>query len=164
MTGSPSSRPALPLDLDLSGRTALVTGCGSSSGIGFATARALAQRGARVAMTATTERIEALLEAGARPEAGHTFGPLGALWSDTPLSKAAEMGDTAAVEALPQYNHEWLPLTPETIMYQERWKLINKAASTYWCLLLLRATIDAVTTDRSTRWKFALSVRNSLAC
>ncbi len=59
MTGSPSSRPALPLDLDLSGRTALVTGCGSSSGIGFATARALAQRGARVAMTATTERIEA---------------------------------------------------------------------------------------------------------
>jgi len=59
MTGSPSSRPALPLDLDLSGRTALVTGCGSSSGIGFATARALAQRGARVATTATTERIEA---------------------------------------------------------------------------------------------------------
>ena len=59
MTGSPRSHSALPLDLDLSGRTALVTGCGSPSGIGFATARALAQRGARVAMTATTERIEA---------------------------------------------------------------------------------------------------------
>lgn len=53
----PTPPPPLPSDLDLSGRTALVTGCGSSEGIGFATARALAQRGARVAMTATTDRI-----------------------------------------------------------------------------------------------------------
>jgi 3-oxoacyl-[acyl-carrier protein] reductase len=58
MTGDPSTRPALPADLDLSGRTALVTGCGSASGIGFASARALAQRGARVVMTATTSRID----------------------------------------------------------------------------------------------------------
>ncbi|MDO8337180.1 MAG: SDR family NAD(P)-dependent oxidoreductase [Microcella sp.] len=48
----------LPASLDLAGRTALVTGCGSAEGIGFATARELAQRGARVVMTATTERIE----------------------------------------------------------------------------------------------------------
>jgi 3-oxoacyl-[acyl-carrier protein] reductase len=47
----------LPADLDLTGRTALVTGCGSPSGIGFATARMLAQRGARILMTATTDRI-----------------------------------------------------------------------------------------------------------
>lgn len=39
------------------GRVALVTGCGSPSGIGFATAQALAAGGARVAMTSTTERI-----------------------------------------------------------------------------------------------------------
>ena len=41
----------------LSGRTALVTGCGSPDGIGFAAARLLAQQGATVAITSTTERI-----------------------------------------------------------------------------------------------------------
>jgi 3-oxoacyl-[acyl-carrier protein] reductase len=39
------------------GRIALVTGAGSPDGIGFATARALAAAGARVAITATTGRI-----------------------------------------------------------------------------------------------------------
>jgi 3-oxoacyl-[acyl-carrier protein] reductase len=39
------------------GRTALVTGAGSPSGIGFATARALGRRGARLAIASTTERI-----------------------------------------------------------------------------------------------------------
>jgi 3-oxoacyl-[acyl-carrier protein] reductase len=43
---------------DLSGRAALVTGCGSEAGIGFACARMLARLGARVAITSTTERIE----------------------------------------------------------------------------------------------------------
>jgi 3-oxoacyl-[acyl-carrier protein] reductase len=38
---------------------ALVTGCGSQSGIGFAAARALAAAGASVAITSTTERIHA---------------------------------------------------------------------------------------------------------
>lgn len=41
----------------VAGRIALVTGCGSTGGIGFATARALAAAGARVAITSTTERI-----------------------------------------------------------------------------------------------------------
>ena len=58
MTSPTAARPPLPADLDLTGRAALVTGCGSASGIGFATARALAERGARVVMTATTDRIE----------------------------------------------------------------------------------------------------------
>lgn len=39
------------------GRIALVTGAGSPSGIGFATARGLAEDGAIVAIAATTERI-----------------------------------------------------------------------------------------------------------
>ena len=48
----PYARP-----FDLSGRAALVTGCGSAQGIGFASARLLARLGARVAITSTTERI-----------------------------------------------------------------------------------------------------------
>ena len=51
------------------GKTALVTGAGSSDGIGFATARLLLAAGARVAITSTTERIfERLGELGAPPE------------------------------------------------------------------------------------------------
>lgn len=45
---------------DFHRRNALVTGCGSASGIGFAAAALLAQLGARIAMTSTTAaRIEA---------------------------------------------------------------------------------------------------------
>jgi 3-oxoacyl-[acyl-carrier protein] reductase len=43
---------------DFSGHAALVTGCGSEAGIGFACARLLARLGARVAITSTTERTE----------------------------------------------------------------------------------------------------------
>lgn len=38
-------------------RVALITGCGSEGGIGFATARLLMQAGARIAITSTTDRI-----------------------------------------------------------------------------------------------------------
>lgn len=54
-----SANPRLPPSLDLTGRTALVTGAGSDSGIGFAAARALGELGARVAITATTRRVDA---------------------------------------------------------------------------------------------------------
>jgi 3-oxoacyl-[acyl-carrier protein] reductase len=45
-------------DMNFSGRVALVTGAGSPQGIGFATARLLAQQGAKIAITSTTQRID----------------------------------------------------------------------------------------------------------
>jgi 3-oxoacyl-[acyl-carrier protein] reductase len=47
---------------DFAGRAALVSGCGSADGIGFACARLLARLGARIAITSTTDRIEARAE------------------------------------------------------------------------------------------------------
>jgi 3-oxoacyl-[acyl-carrier protein] reductase len=43
---------------DFGGRHALVTGCGSAEGIGFAAARLLGRLGARVTISSTTDRIE----------------------------------------------------------------------------------------------------------
>jgi 3-oxoacyl-[acyl-carrier protein] reductase len=43
--------------MNFSGQVALITGAGSPEGIGFATARLLAQQGAKIAITSTTERI-----------------------------------------------------------------------------------------------------------
>src|SRR3954468_21600823 len=46
-----------PQPFDLTSRHALVTGCGSAHGIGFASARMLAGLGARISITSTTDRI-----------------------------------------------------------------------------------------------------------
>lgn len=47
----------IPSAWNLAGHTALVTGAGSASGIGFAAARMLGELGAHVIITATTDRI-----------------------------------------------------------------------------------------------------------
>jgi 3-oxoacyl-[acyl-carrier protein] reductase len=51
------AHPHIPDSLSLAGKTALVTGAGSATGIGFACAQALGQLGARVIITGTTARI-----------------------------------------------------------------------------------------------------------
>ena len=48
----------IPAAFDLTGRVAVITGAGSADGIGFASARMLAELGAAVMITATTARIE----------------------------------------------------------------------------------------------------------
>src|SRR5919198_3337182 len=50
-------RPMPPKPFDLASRHALVTGCGSADGIGFASARMLARLGAQISITSTTDRI-----------------------------------------------------------------------------------------------------------
>ncbi len=57
--------------IGLEGRVALVTGCGSADGIGFAIARALVGAGGQVAVTATTARIH-----DRRAELGAAFAGL----------------------------------------------------------------------------------------
>jgi len=58
LTCCPHARRRKPPVIDeLAGKTALVTGCGNPTGIGFATARALVREGATVAVTSTSERI-----------------------------------------------------------------------------------------------------------
>ena len=47
----------LPAPFDLSGRVAIVTGAGSATGIGFATASVLGGLGATVVLAATTDRV-----------------------------------------------------------------------------------------------------------
>lgn len=58
----------LPVAFDLSGRVGIVTGAGSPSGIGFASARLLGELGASVVLGGTTarvhERVEELLAEG----------------------------------------------------------------------------------------------------
>jgi len=44
--------------MNFTGKVSLITGAGSTQGIGFATARLLAQQGSKIAITSTTERIQ----------------------------------------------------------------------------------------------------------
>ncbi|MFC1688630.1 SDR family NAD(P)-dependent oxidoreductase [Pseudomonadota bacterium] len=69
------------------GRVALVTGAGSADGIGFATARLLRDKGARVAITSTTDRIFERLD------------DLGGSQDET-FAKTADLTDSAMVTRL----------------------------------------------------------------
>lgn len=84
---APSLRGALPASFDLSGRVALISGAGSSDGIGAATAQTLAAFGAHVMLTSLgmrcVERAEHLRHLG---------------WSA--LAQPADLMDAAAATAL----------------------------------------------------------------
>ncbi len=93
-----ASRPSIALapPFSLAGRTALVTGAGSPSGIGFATAKLLGRMGAAVAVTSTTgrihERVAELRDAGI-----DAFGAVADLTAEADVARLA-----AAL-------HEWRP-------------------------------------------------------
>ena len=63
---------------DLTGRSALVTGAGSRTGIGFATARLLTEMGASVVITSTTDRIHERVRE-LRATGGEAIGVIGDL-------------------------------------------------------------------------------------
>ena len=104
---------------DLTGRSALVTGCGSERGIGFACARILAQLGARVAITSTTDRIHEraeelrseghdvfasaadLTDPGAARELVAESGPLDVLVNNAGMTQTGHPGTGGALAALP---------------------------------------------------------------
>jgi 3-oxoacyl-[acyl-carrier protein] reductase len=72
----------------LTGQIALVTGAGSPTGIGFAAARLLLERGAAVAITATSPRIE------------ERARELSALGHGAVSAEVADLTDPAAAEAV----------------------------------------------------------------
>ena len=86
----------LPPAFDLTGRTALVTGAGSPTGIGMASARLLAACGARVVVTATThrvhDRVAELTDAGHRA-AGVVADLTTPEGADAVVAAALELGD-----------------------------------------------------------------------
>ena len=78
--GGPSveRRVGFLVQAEVGGRVALVTGAGSQTGIGFACATVLAREGAAVAVTSTTDRIEA------RAGELHATVPTPASWPTSP--------------------------------------------------------------------------------
>ena len=86
----------LPAAWNLTGLTALVTGAGSPTGIGVASARALGQLGAAVAITGTTTRIhDRVLELRELGIDAHGF--VARLES---AARAGDLGDALAAAAV----------------------------------------------------------------
>lgn len=87
----------VPALWDLTGRTALVTGAGGASGIGFASARALAELGAAVVLTATSERVHARADE-LRAQGHDALGMVARLETDDGVAALARELATRGVE------------------------------------------------------------------
>jgi 3-oxoacyl-[acyl-carrier protein] reductase len=87
---------------DFSGRAALITGCGSAEGIGFAAARLLGRLSARVAITSTTaDRIQAR-EAELRAEGADVYAAVADLTDRNQVFElvATAQGALGAIDVL----------------------------------------------------------------
>ena len=85
----------LPGAFDLTGRTAVVTGAGSPTGIGMACARLLARCGAAVVVVATTDRVHervAELRAAGHPASGVVADLTTTGGADAVVGAALELG------------------------------------------------------------------------
>jgi 3-oxoacyl-[acyl-carrier protein] reductase len=111
---------------DLARRSALVTGCGSAEGIGFASAAILTRLGARIAITSTTDRIherEAELRASGAAVSAHVADLSD---RDQAFELAAAVGDVdilvnaAGMVQTGVENHSalFVGLTPEALQHQ----------------------------------------------
>lgn len=108
-------------------RTVLVTGCGSATGIGFATARLMAAAGHRVAITSTTARIHERLAELVLP-AGRGF------------AQAADLTDQSAIESLVAASEQ--ALGPIEVLvnnagmvqtgYEDRSSLFHEISDSQW--------------------------------
>ena len=90
----------LPAAFDLSGRVAVVTGAGGPDGIGFATARLLAELGAAVMISATTSRVHdrvSELRGAGFDAAGATVD-----LTDAGAAAARRGGELVAVHVIPR--------------------------------------------------------------
>lgn len=117
------------------GRVALVTGAGAADGIGFATARLLLAAGAKVAITATTDRI---------------FDRLGELGDDC-FAATADLAEPAEVTAL--VDAATKALGPIDI-------LVNNAGMGQSGIVIKRATL-AQTTDAAWAYQLGISLTSA---
>ena len=118
------------------GRVALVTGAGAADGIGFATARLLKAAGARVAISATTERIFTRLQ---------ELGPEGSFAATADLTDPAQV--TGLVEAATR------ALGPIDI-------LVNNAGMSQSGVTFPRRTMAEVT-DEAFDFQIAISLKSA---
>lgn len=54
------------------------------------------------------------------------------VWGRIVANLTTSAADSGVAATLSPFNHEWYPTTQGALIYQERWKLITNAASTFW--------------------------------